>query len=166
MIDIHVHLQGCLPGVTIGVDNVEKNVSQKHLQLDREEMAGKMTLIKRVSAGKIHVGPSYKGKGIVVMSTDMYHEMSVTHTEGDLKVGGKEFQETQREDRGHSRVMARIVSLGKGGGNANQGRCYDNISSWACDPPVLRCVAKAHKEVGPKGFSKSYTKTESCFVLH
>ena len=28
------------------------------------------------------------------------------------------------------------------------------MSSWAEDLPVLRCVAKTHKEVGPKGVPK------------
>ena len=49
-----------------------KEGSQEHHQLTKE--------------GEIHVSPSDKGKGLVVMSTDMYHEMAVVHTHGDRRV--------------------------------------------------------------------------------
>ena len=103
----------------------------------------------------MYVGPSDKGKGIVVMTVDMYDKMSVTHTRDDTKVDWKTLQATQRELRGHSRALARIVRLGADQGNKNRGRCYDNVSSWAGDPPNLRCVAKTHKEVGKEGVPKS-----------
>ena len=48
-----------------------------------------------------------------------------------------------------------MVNLGAGGGNRNKARCFDNISSFACDPPVLRCVAKIHKLIGGNGVPKS-----------
>ena len=118
-------------------------------------MAGKASLNKRVTSGELHIGPSDKGKGVVVMPLELYHKMSVTHTEGDRKVSWKELQETQRILRGHSRALARIVNLGKEPGNRNKGRCYDNVSSWASDPPILRCVAKTHKPVGEGGIPKS-----------
>ena len=41
---------------------------------------------KRVNSGEIHVSPSDKGKGLVVMSTEMYHKMSVAHFVADKKV--------------------------------------------------------------------------------
>ena len=60
-----------------------------------------------------------------------------------------------REVRAHSRALSRMVKLGEAGGARNKGRCYDNMSSWACDPPVLRCTAKTHKPVGSGGIPKS-----------
>ena len=57
--------------------------------------------------------------------------------------------------RAHSRALARIFKLGKAGGKRNAARCYDNISSWACDAPILRCAAKTHKAVGPGGIPKA-----------
>ena len=62
---------------------------------------GKMSLIKRVSAGEIYIGPSDKGKGVVVISNDIYDKMSLVHTEGDEKVTWKMLLETQREIRDH-----------------------------------------------------------------
>ena len=62
-----------------------------------EERLGKASLLKRVAGGEIHVSQADKGKGIVVMSTDMYHNMSVVHTAGDSKIDWRELQETQRE---------------------------------------------------------------------
>ena len=48
-----------------------------------------------------------------------------------------------------------MVRLGEAAGKRNKGRCYNNISSWACDPPFMRCTAKTHKPVGPEGVPKS-----------
>ena len=48
-----------------------------------------------------------------------------------------------------------MVNLGTEGGNRNKERCFDNISSFFCDPPVLRCVAKTHKPVGDNEVHKS-----------
>ena len=133
----------------------KKDGSQEHQQLTKDEIKGKTSLLKRVSAGELYIGPSDKGKGVCVMSVEMYDKMSIVHTEGDTEVDWKTLQATQRELRGHSRAMARIVNLGAGQGNKNRGRCYDNISSWANDPPNLRCVAKTHKPVGKDGIPKS-----------
>ena len=94
---------------------------------------------------EIYVGPSDKGKGMVVMSLELYHQMSVVHTLGDQEITWKDLEDIQKEVRGHSRALAKIVRLGDNGSNLNQARCYDNMSSWACDVPVLRCVAKTHK---------------------
>lgn len=111
--------------------------SQDHHQLLSQEMQGKKSLLKIITAGELHVSPSDKGKGLVVMALDMYHQMSVVHTEGDREVGWRELEESQREIRAHARALARIVNLGAEGGNRNQARCFDNVSSHACDPPVL-----------------------------
>ena len=51
------------------------NGNQDHHQLDREEMAGRASLLKRVAAGEIHVSQSDKGKKIVVMDMDTYYNM-------------------------------------------------------------------------------------------
>ena len=129
--------------------------SQDHHQLSKQDIQGKKSLLKRISAGELHVSPSDKGKVLVVMSLDMYHQMSVVHTEGDEEVGWRELEESQREVRAHARALSRIVNLGAGGGNRNRARCFDNISSHACDPPVLRWVAKTHKPTGDNGVPKS-----------
>ena len=54
-------------------ENCCPNGSQEHLQLSKEEMAGKASLSKRIAAGEIYVGQSDKGKGLVVMTPDTYH---------------------------------------------------------------------------------------------
>ena len=135
-------------------DNCRKAGSQEHLQLTKEESLGKASLVKRVSNGEIHISPSDKGKGLVVMSVDMYHRMCIVHTEADKKVEWRELEECQKEVRSHARALARMVKLGESAGGRNRGRCFDNISSWACDPPVLRYLAKIHKplelEIIPK----------------
>ena len=56
---------------------------------------------------------------------------------------------------GSCQSLARMVNLGREGGNRNKERFFDNISSFACDPPVLRCVAKTHKPVGDNGVPES-----------
>ena len=101
------------------------------------------------------MSPSDKGKGLVVMSTDMYHRMSVIHTAEDEQVEWRDLEDCQKEVRSHARALARMVRLGETAGKKNKGRCYDNLSSWACDPPVMRCTAKTHKPVGPGGVPKS-----------
>ena len=118
-------------------------------------MIGHTSLLKRVSEGEILGTPSDKGKGIVVMDLDTYLEMSVVHTEGDKEINWPELEDSQRELRAHSRALANIFNLGEGLGTRNQARCYDNVSSWACDPPIMRCLPKTHKPPGPSGLPKS-----------
>ena len=48
-----------------------------------------------------------------------------------------------------------MVNFGTEGGNRNKARYFDNISSNAYDPPILRCVAKTHEPVGKNGVPKS-----------
>ena len=85
----------------------------------------------------------------------MYHDMPVEHTSEDVEVDWKTLEETQRDLRAHSRALARIFSLGEGPSNRNRARCFDNVTSHACDPPVMRCAAKTHKPVGTNGVPKS-----------
>ena len=129
--------------------------SQDHHQLDPEEMAGRTSLLKRVSEGELHITPSDKGKGIVVMDMDTYLTMSLVHTKEDKEIEWTELEESQRELRAHSRALANIFNLGEGLGDRNQTRCYDNIFSWACDLPIMRCLPKTHKPLGPSGPPKS-----------
>ena len=91
--------------------------------------------MKRVIAGEIHISPSDKGKGLVVMPVDMYHKMCRTLLENDVKVEWKELEDSQREIWAHARALARITRLGEAGGSRNNARCFDSLSSWACDPP-------------------------------
>ena len=89
------------------------------------------------------------------MSTDMYHRMSVVHTEADQKVEWRDLEDSQKEIRSHARALAKMVRLGESAGKKNKGRCYGNVSWWPMDPPILRAVAKTHKEVGQDGRPKS-----------
>ena len=56
-------------------ENCRKSGSQEHYQLTKEDSFGKVSLLKRVKSGEINVSPSDKGKGLAVMSTELYHEM-------------------------------------------------------------------------------------------
>ena len=58
------------------VNNCEPNGSQEKHQLTMEERLGKASLMKRIAGGEIHVSQSDKGKGLVVMTNDLYHQMS------------------------------------------------------------------------------------------
>ena len=60
--------------------------NQDHHQLDKEEMCGRTSLLKRVMDGELHIGESDKGKKVVVMDMDMYYNMSIVHTQQDLEV--------------------------------------------------------------------------------
>ena len=65
-------------------------------QLSTEEKLRRLKLTKRVGKGEVHISPSNKGKGVVVMSLSMYEGMVLTHTKGDLEVTTKELEESQR----------------------------------------------------------------------
>ena len=61
-------------------DHIMKNCDEKGTQksnLTGSELRGLRSLKKRVKSGEIHVSPSDKRKGLVVMSTEMYHRMSL-----------------------------------------------------------------------------------------
>ena len=86
--------------------------SQDHHQLDSTELSGRTSLMKRVAAGELIIGPSDKGKKIVIMDMETYYEMSSVHTTQDQEVDWKKLQDTQREIRAHSRALAKIFQLG------------------------------------------------------
>ena len=129
--------------------------SQDHHQLTLDEIVGRTSLLKRVAKGDIHVSQSDKGKRVVVMDMEIYHEMSKVHTAQDEEVDWRTLEETQRDLRAHSRALARVFSLSEGPSNRNRARCFDNITSLACDPPIMRCMAKTHKPIGENGVPKS-----------
>ena len=62
--------------------------SQDHHQLTPDEIAGRTSLLKRIADGEIHVSESDKGKKVVVMDLQMYHDMSIVHTSGLEDLGG------------------------------------------------------------------------------
>ena len=49
----------------------------------------------------------------------------------------------------------KIWNIGENEGEKNVGRCQSNLSSYACDPPTLRAVAKTHKPPNKEGCPKS-----------
>ena len=57
--------------------------------------------------------------------------------------------------RSHSRSLGKIWNIGENEGDKNVGRCQGNLSSYACDPPTLRVVAKTHKPPDMEGCPKS-----------
>ena len=86
---------------------------------------------------------------------EKYLTISVVHTEEDKEIEWTELEESQRAIRAHSRALAKIFNQGEGLGDRNQARCYDNVSSWVCDPPTMRCLPKTYKLLGLNGVPKS-----------
>ena len=58
--------------------------------------------------------------------------------------------------RSHARSLARIFRLGSYRDERNKARCFENISSWTCDPPVLRATAETHTKPDKKVLPKSH----------
>ena len=58
-----------------------------------------------------------------------------------------------------------MTSLGEAGGSRNKARCFENLSSWVCGPPIFRCVAKMHKEASPEGIPKSIPLVDASIGL-
>ena len=101
------------------------------------------------------MSPFDKGKGIVVMPLTMYSELVEEHTAKDKEVSWEELEEAQRIIRSHSRSVGKILNIGDNEGERNVTRCYSNLLSHACDPPVLRALAKTHKAPNKEGLPKS-----------
>ena len=123
-------------------------------QLDKSQTRGKLKLTMRVRKGEIHVSPSDKGNGIVVMPMDMYGKLVRTHTDKDREVTWKDLEEAQKLIRSHSRSLGKICGLGTNEGDRNTDIYHQNLSSWACNPLILRAVAKTHKATDPEGTPK------------
>ena len=134
--------------------------NQDHHQLSKEEMIGRTSLMKRVSDGELYVGESDKGKRVVIMDLDTYYQMSIVHTQQDTEVDWQKLEETQKDLRAHSRALARIFQVGGGPSNRNKGRCFDNLSSWACDPPIMHCMASCHLRLRSRLLRNSASQTE------
>ena len=81
--------------------------------------------------------------------------MAAEHIGKDHKVMWQFLKNCQTEVHAHGRALARILRVGQSEGPRNAARCHDNLSSWAQDPPTLRCVAKMHKKQGSGGIPKS-----------
>merc|ERR1712112_64656 len=101
---------------------------------------------KRVRRKEIHVSCSDKGKGIVVMPLTMYEEVTRRHTAKDKEIAWGDLKKIQREVTSHARCLDRIFNLGGEEGPRNKVRCHDNVTSWAQHPPILRSMAKTHKQ--------------------
>ena len=113
--------------------------------------------MKRANKGEKNVSLADTEKSVVVMPMVLYQQMTATHTSKDEEVTWSRLEEAQKLVRSHTRSLARIFKLGSSKGERNEARCFENASSWACDPPILRCVAKTHKAVGQGGILKLRT---------
>ena len=89
------------------------------------------------------------------MPMDMYGKLVKTHTDKDKEVTWKQLEEAQKVIRSHSRSLGKICGLGQNEGDRNTDRCHQYLTSWTCDPPILRAVAKTHKATDPEGTPKS-----------
>ena len=83
-------------------------------------------LTVRVRKGEIHISPSDKGNGIVVMPMDMYGKLVKTHTDKEKEVTWKDLEEAQKVIRSHSRSLGKICGLGQNEGDRNTDRCHQN----------------------------------------
>ena len=122
----------------------DKGYQDHHLN-SSDKIVGRNSLMKRVSEGELHISQSDKGKRIVVMDVQTYYEMAVVHTAQDVEVGWKDLDQAQKDLRAHSRALAWIFKIGEAHSDRNKARRFDNVSSWAGDPPIMRCMAKTHK---------------------
>lgn len=116
---------------------------------------GKTKILKRVLGGEIHASPSDKGKLVVVTPLELYYRMVETHTEKDEKVQWRRLGLAQKMVRSQARSLAKIFKLEASRSERNKVRCHDNVSSWACDLPVLRKTAKTDKDVDSNRLPKS-----------
>ena len=131
--------------------NCDERGTQKVTQLTKAQENGKKKLLRRVLKGEIHISPADKGNSIVVMPLSMYQKMVRTHSNKDQKVEWQRLEEAQKQVRSHTRGLAKVFKVGANKGDRNQTRCHSNLSSWACNPPILRATAKTHKKIGEGG---------------
>ena len=116
---------------------------------------GRRLIEKRVRKKEIIVLASDKGKEVVVVTPEIYREMGLEHTAGDLPIDWRDLQVIQRDLCGHARSICRIFKVGESWGGHNHGRCFDNVSSMAADAPVMRVIPKTHKEPREDGVPRS-----------
>ena len=91
----------------------------------------------------------------MAMPLKLYQRMVRSHTSKDQEVSWTQLEEAQKEIRSNARSLAKIFRIGANQGERNQNRCHDNVSSLACDPPVLQATAKTHKDTDSQGVPKS-----------
>ena len=92
-----------------------KDGKQIRNQLTESQRRGNHKLELIVSKGKIHVSPSDKGNGIVIMPMDMYSKLVKIRTDKDTEVSWEDLEEI----RSHSRSLAKITGLGVNEGEKN-----------------------------------------------
>ena len=134
-----------------------KNKGEQDLskQLTKEQIVGRVKLSKRVAKGELHISSSDKGKRVVVMPLEMYEKVTERHTTKDKIVDWNHLRESQKTITSHARALAKVFRIGAALGPRNQARCHNNCTTWAQDPPTLRCVAKTHKPVLNDGTPKT-----------
>ena len=119
-------------------EKCDKLGNQTSDQLSKSQMRGRTKLLDRVRKSEIHVSSSDKGNGVVLMPMSMYSNLVKVHTDKDIEVTWEDLETAQKEIRSHSRSLAKITGLGSNEGENNIDRCHQNVSSWACDPPILK----------------------------
>ena len=70
-----------------------KEGGKQEVNLEKNQIFGRMKLGKRVRKGEVYISPSDKGKGVVVMPLNMYAQMVETHTKKDQEVKWEELEE-------------------------------------------------------------------------
>ena len=105
-----------------------KEGGKQEVNLEKNQIFGRMKLGKRVRKGEVYISPSDKGKGVVVMPLNMYAQMVETHTKKDQEVKWEELEKAQKEIRSHSRSLGKILGIGENEGERNVSRCYNNLS--------------------------------------
>ena len=93
---------------------IEKYIREKteeggkqSVNLDSSQKRGREKINKRVMNREIHVSPSDKGKGIVVMPLTMYSKLVEDHTSKDKEVSWDELEDAQKMIRSHSRSIGK-----------------------------------------------------------
>ena len=104
-----------------------KEGGRQEMNLDRSQSMGRMKINKRVRKREIHASPSDKGKGVVVMSLDIYAQLVEAHTSKDKEVKWEDLEEAQKVVRSHSRSLERIWNVGENEGERNVVRCHSNL---------------------------------------
>ena len=70
-----------------------------------------------------------KGKGIVVVTPELYREMGREHISKDKPVEWSDLRQCQKEVTGHAKALSRIFRVGEERGERNGARCFDNLTS-------------------------------------
>ena len=96
------------------------------------------------------------------MPLELYAKQVEAHTSKEKEVRWQELEEVQKVVRSHSRCVGKIWNVGENERDRNVVRCHSNLSSYACDPPTLRAVAKTHKPPDKEGCPKSRPIVGAC----